>query len=34
LVIDGDMCDSRLYSDTETSTRIDAFIETLEDGAS
>ena len=32
LVIDGDMCDSRLYSDTETNTRIDAFIETLQGG--
>jgi benzoyl-CoA reductase/2-hydroxyglutaryl-CoA dehydratase subunit BcrC/BadD/HgdB len=29
MVIDGDMCDARLYSDTETDARIEAFIETL-----
>lgn len=30
LIIEGDMCDARLYSETETNTRIDTFIEILQ----
>jgi benzoyl-CoA reductase/2-hydroxyglutaryl-CoA dehydratase subunit BcrC/BadD/HgdB len=30
LIIEGDMCDSRLYNEAETDARIDAFLESLE----
>jgi benzoyl-CoA reductase/2-hydroxyglutaryl-CoA dehydratase subunit BcrC/BadD/HgdB len=33
LIIEGDMCDSRLYNEAETAARIESFVEALESGA-